>query len=94
MAPHVAQTTRQSPTEPVCCSAIVGDTKIPDPGTIIANGNFFLVEGRPSDLFYVATVVSKLSRRPILPTHLDNFHKAAFSCLISGFPVTTRTIFV
>jgi hypothetical protein len=40
MAPHVIQTTRESPTEPVCCSAIVGDTKIPDPGKIIVNGNF------------------------------------------------------
>jgi hypothetical protein len=31
MTPHVAQMMRQNPTDPVCSSAIEGDTKIPDP---------------------------------------------------------------
>lgn len=48
MAPHVAQTIRQSPTEPVCCSAIVGDTKMPDPRTIISDVNLSVVEDRSS----------------------------------------------
>jgi hypothetical protein len=31
MTPHVAQMTRQNPTDPASASAIEGDTKIPDP---------------------------------------------------------------
>jgi len=31
ITPHVAQMMRQNPTDPACCSAIEGDTKIPDP---------------------------------------------------------------
>jgi hypothetical protein len=31
ITPHVAQMMRQNPTDPVCSSAIEGDTKMPDP---------------------------------------------------------------
>jgi len=33
IAPHTAQITRHSPTEPDRSKALVGDTKIPDPET-------------------------------------------------------------
>jgi hypothetical protein len=34
MAPHIAQMTRHSPTDPARSSAIDGDTKIPEPANI------------------------------------------------------------
>jgi hypothetical protein len=41
MAPQVAQTMRQNPTDPASCSAMEGETKIPDPAvrSIKLNGH-------------------------------------------------------